>query len=294
MTFGPNDRGGGLDRALDWVLTRSRRLTLGASLVIGLLLLVFVAALDIAVGPEVEFSALYMLPVIAVAWAGVRSLGMLAAFIACTAWVAVQTLANPGAQPTWAVIVMLLTRFATLALVALFVTHVRHATESFAVLAELDPLTHLLNRRALFGRLGAEISRCERHPDPLTVVYFDVDDFKGVNDRSGHDSGDHLLLDLAEAMAKTLRTEDLGARVGGDEFVGVLPQTDCAGARDGAERLFRCLGAAAAPYGSSVSLGVVTFLTPPSSADAAIALADHAMYRAKSRDTGQIEFDVQQ
>ncbi len=100
-----------------------------------------------------------------------------------------------------------------------------------------DELTGLLNRRALVERLEEEISRARRHGAPLSLIYADVDEFKEVNDRFGHAVGDEFLILVAETLTLTLRPTDHVARMGGDEFVVVLPETDSAGAEALASRI---------------------------------------------------------
>ncbi|HZU36442.1 MAG TPA: GGDEF domain-containing protein, partial [Gemmataceae bacterium] len=88
-----------------------------------------------------------------------------------------------------------------------------------------DPLTLLLNRRAVMDLLNRELSRTARHVRPLSVGLFDVDDFKAINDRLGHAAGDLLLVQIAWRVQSAIRKEDVLARLGGDEFVILLPDT---------------------------------------------------------------------
>jgi len=283
-------QGSTIDRAIDWAFAHSVPLTRTRALVGGALAVSFITLLDILVGPQVEFTALYAVPVAVVSWSAGRRIGLAMCAITAAASGAAEVYVDPGASPLWVLALMAATRFGALALIALAFASIRVALHRLSDLAEHDPLTRLLNRRALFERLRAEIARGERHPEDLTVLYFDVDDFKAINDRDGHEAGDRLLRDLAAAMTGMLRPEDICARVGGDEFVGVLPQTGAEGAKAGATRLLERLNDTAAAYDSSVSLGVVTFHSPPASVDSAISYADREMYRAKHAGTGQVRF----
>ena len=91
--------------------------------------------------------------------------------------------------------------------------------------ARLDPLTHQLNRRGMEACLVSEAARAHRDGDPLTAVLIDIDDFKDVNDRLGHAVGDVVLREVARRLVAALRSEDHLARVGGDEFLALLPRT---------------------------------------------------------------------
>lgn len=109
--------------------------------------------------------------------------------------------------------------------------------EEIYQLTIVDGLTRCSNRRYLMDFVAREISRCRRHTRPLSVLLFDVDRFKAINDGFGHAAGDHVLRTLVEVARQGVRREECLARYGGDEFVVVMPETDLAGATIVAERL---------------------------------------------------------
>jgi diguanylate cyclase (GGDEF)-like protein len=117
--------------------------------------------------------------------------------------------------------------------------HLEHALElgRARASAETDALTALPNRRAFERAWRAEISRHERYAQPLSLVLLDIDHFKQINDRWGHDAGDDVLRRVAETLRDAVRDVDLAARLGGEEFVVLLPETSFAAASDAAERL---------------------------------------------------------
>ncbi|MGH3021306.1 MAG: diguanylate cyclase [Gaiellaceae bacterium] len=152
--------------------------------------------------------------------------------------------------------------------------------------ANTDGLTELPNRRHFEEALEAEISRAERFGGELALILADLDDFKQVNDRYGHQAGDDVLRTFAAILRETVREIDLPSRYGGEEFAVLLPQTDIEGAHNLAERLRRAL--ASRPMttqpGSLVavtaSFGVASF--PAAATPAALfAAADDALYQAK-------------
>jgi diguanylate cyclase (GGDEF)-like protein len=97
-------------------------------------------------------------------------------------------------------------------------------TEEVYKIAVLDPLTGLFNRRSGEQRLGVEIARCQRHGCPLTVLTLDLDGLKNVNDKFGHAAGDALIKYFSERLTKAIRGSDLAVRIGGDEFLLILPE----------------------------------------------------------------------
>jgi len=111
------------------------------------------------------------------------------------------------------------------------------AHERLKIAASRDPLTGLLNRRAMESVLKREFERAVRYETPLAVIFLDLDDFKSVNDTYGHDAGDDLLEHLAENLCRMSRSMDVVARYAGDEFVIVLPSTPAAAAGKFADRL---------------------------------------------------------
>jgi len=100
----------------------------------------------------------------------------------------------------------------------------RVRAEAFYELAILDPLTGLYNRRFSEEHLRKEIARAERRGDPLIVLLLDLDNFKGINDRFGHSAGDLVLKEFARRLNKAIRGSDIAVRLGGDEFLVILPE----------------------------------------------------------------------
>lgn len=163
-------------------------------------------------------------------------------------------------------------------------------------MAHYDALTGLPNRVLLADRLRQAMAQAQRRGQMLAVAYLDLDGFKAVNDRYGHEVGDQLLIALAHGMKQTLRDGDTLARLGGDEFVAVL--IDLASAGDGVPMLQRLLAAASQPimHGNQVlkvsaSLGVTYFPQGEAlDADHLLRQADQAMYQAKM--AGRNRFQV--
>lgn len=153
--------------------------------------------------------------------------------------------------------------------------------------ASTDGLTELSNRRQFEEVLDVEIQRAERFGGSLALIVADLDDFKQINDRYGHQAGDEVLRAFAAVLRDTAREVDLPARYGGEEFAILLPQTDATGARRLAERLRRNLSSK--PISTSTgelvavtaSFGVAAYPDAPTAA-ALFAAADDALYKAKA------------
>lgn len=148
-----------------------------------------------------------------------------------------------------------------------------------------DSLTGLANRRAMLNRLQAEVASSARHKTSFCVGVIDIDHFKKVNDSYGHDAGDHILVCVTRAISAALRTEDVCARWGGEEFLVMWPQTSIEEAMTSARRLCAAVCAVDAPAVSdtlqlSVSIGVAEHRAT-STLDETIKYADIALYDAK-------------
>jgi diguanylate cyclase (GGDEF)-like protein/PAS domain S-box-containing protein len=156
------------------------------------------------------------------------------------------------------------------------------ARDTLALLAATDELTGLANYRTFRAGLSTEGERAKRHGRPLSLTLLDVDRFKAINDLHGHGVGDDVLVELARRLTAQVRDSDLVARVGGEEFALLLPETDAAGAVTMAERMRHAVEQA--PFGVvgtvTVSVGVCS-LAESAGADSLVALADTAMYWAK-------------
>jgi diguanylate cyclase (GGDEF)-like protein len=150
--------------------------------------------------------------------------------------------------------------------------------------ARTDELTGLINRRGFLELAGYEIERHRRAVRPMSFVYIDCDDFKVVNDTRGHAAGDRLLRLIGVVMESGLRQTDTVARMGGDEFVALLPDTDGEAATVVVGKVLEQLAASARRHGfsNSFSAGVITFANAPPSLDYALSRADELMYRVKA------------
>jgi diguanylate cyclase (GGDEF)-like protein len=165
---------------------------------------------------------------------------------------------------------------------------VAQRTQALVWRAEHDALTGLLSRGAVNRRLGDLVALARRGGRPLSLVIADADRFKVCNDTAGHAYGDEVIRAIAGCLETTGRDTDLSGRLGGDEFLVILPDTSARGAVRYCRRLLRCIAEArrdwelAGPPLPTLSLGVAVFPEHGSSVDELIRAADRAMYEAKA------------
>ncbi|MGD8759999.1 MAG: GGDEF domain-containing protein [Anaerolineales bacterium] len=170
--------------------------------------------------------------------------------------------------------------------------------EELGSIALTDPLTGLSNRRHLIEQLERELSRARRYDRPFSLLYIDLDGFKAVNDGHGHRYGDIVLRGIAGAMRSVLRSSDMIARIGGDEFAVLLPETELNGADKVASRLRRAVTGYCRSLGPKVPpisfcAGVSLMHKDRDSVDEIIARADEAQYLAKAAGQGQTRTELE-
>ncbi len=183
--------------------------------------------------------------------------------------------------------------FATFSILGYFGERVRESYEErMAELSTKDSLTGLMNRRHMQDVARLEIQKSRRYGRPLSFLIFDIDHFKQVNDRLGHQAGDGVLRAVARTVARSLRDSDCFARWGGEEFLILAPETDRADLEKLADRLRRITAgncfAQDAPI--TISLGGTT-LSPGDTLTNALARADRALYRAKHAGRNAARFE---
>ena len=150
----------------------------------------------------------------------------------------------------------------------------------------VDALTGTHNKRYFIEFLDREMARCARYGRPLSLVMFDIDHFKKINDQHGHLTGDHVLKEIAKRLHARIRREELLARYGGEEFAAVLPETGKDGAMEFGEQIRQLVDREPFEFeGDSlpvtISVGVATLDGEPLDAPAFIRVADENLYKAK-------------
>jgi diguanylate cyclase (GGDEF)-like protein len=172
-------------------------------------------------------------------------------------------------------------------------------SEELKKLTITDTLTGLLNRRYLQERLKDELARSERHIHAMSLLMLDLDGFKFCNDSLGHIVGDKILQEVADTLLKTVRSMDIVARYGGDEFMVILPETSEPVAIEIADRLrnsvstgtawTRKAGAGPEPCSLTASIGIVCYPEHGETVELLLENVDKALYRAKNNGKNRIE-----
>jgi len=176
--------------------------------------------------------------------------------------------------------------------VGLDVSEQRDAERRIAWLADHDPLTNLYNRRRFQDELQRAIAEGKRYDHEGSLLYLDLDQFKVINDASGHQNGDLVLKAVARTLQSTVRSTDTVCRLGGDEFAVLLPGTDAGGAFDTAGKIQTALselriGDEQQSQGMSASIGIALYPTHGDDIHDLLVIADLAMYQAKDSGRGR-------
>lgn len=165
------------------------------------------------------------------------------------------------------------------------------ANQHLAELASIDPLTRASNRRHFMDEARIELGRARRQERPLSVIMLDIDYFKSINDRFGHETGDKALVALAATIHATLRGGDIFARMGGEEFIVMLPGQGLADAFQAAERLRLLIAQSVipdCPDRITVSAGVAELENALEEIGDLLRRADQALYRAKNQGRNKV------
>ena len=248
-----------------------------------------IGVVDYLSGPELSFSVFYTVPIMLAAWYGGKKEGLVVAMVSAGIWIIADlssgTKYTMMLAPVWNTLVRL--AFFLIILRLLLIVQEKLALEES--LADTDPLTSLANRRFFLEQLEREYARVRRYPEPFTIAYFDLDNFKYVNDTLGHDVGDELLKKVAQTLSTSVRASDFAARLGGDEFAVLFPVVK-ESAQQVLEKLQAELLAAMRErqWPVTFSIGAVTFSAVMDSSRDMIKKVDDLMYEVKKSGKNNI------
>jgi diguanylate cyclase (GGDEF)-like protein len=261
---------------------------------LGLVLFAAVVLVDRAIDWQIDTSIFYLLPISYFAWYFSSKIGIFAAFSSLLFGFAIDHMKGPHytkpSIPYWNSAISLVPYLVVIFIVADVKAIYRREHEN----SRLDFLTGMINQRGFYEALRRERERASRLNTPLTLAYVDLDNFKLVNDRFDHRTGDSVLAAVGQTLRRSIRNIDLAGRLGGDEFCLLLPNTDSEGARVLLEKVKEVLLGVmeASHWPVTFSIGAVTFPQPTRAAAEMINAADRAMYAAKTEGKNRIIYTV--
>lgn len=260
----------------------------------GYVLVGAIGLIDFASGYEISISVLYVLPVSLITWRVGWRHGIAASIGSAVVWfsadIAMREPYSHSMIPAWNAAI----RLTFFVIITVLLTALRRAMQRETELAQTDHLTGAVNRRFFSYLAHSEMDRCQRYRHPFTIVYFDIDNFKYINDNFGHLVGDQVLRSVVNVLRKHIRSTDQIARLGGDEFALLLPETDQSTARIVLQVIRSVLSEEmlSSNWPVTFSVGVLTCTDAPSSTDSLVAMADKLMYEVKNSGKNSILYDT--
>ena len=277
-----------------YLISRIEALPRIVSITIGAVLILAIGFLDYRTGYELSFTAFYFVPIFLLTWLA----GEWAGYCGAVASAAVRTLADLLGGKFFASALGLGwnvgMRVVVFVVIAILLAAVRRQVLRERALARVDHLTGALNKKAFFDSLKAEAARSRRYGRTFTLAYFDLDNFKSVNDTLGHVAGDTLLQEVISIIRANVRESDFVARLGGDEFALLLPETDDRGARAAIAKIQSqfALGMKQHGWPVTISIGAVTSGTDDGDVEQIVRRADALMYAAKVEGKNTARFSA--
>jgi len=246
--------------------------------------------IDYASGTELRIFPLYFFPLIAVAWYTEKSLAIIASLLATFLWVSAMYLGGRHYEHAYIWVVNTLTQGITFIFITILIIHLRQALSKERHFSRTDLLTGLVNKRGFIEQAGPMVTLLHRHRRPVTLAYFDLDNFKIANDTLGHAYGDDLLRTAAKIFLRSVRMSDICCRVGGDEFIVLMPETTVPSAYSVLERIRFDIAEHESfkRSGVTASIGAFNSNKAPAHIEKIISQADKVMYRVKGEGKNRV------
>ena len=261
-------------------------------ILVGIVFIGLLGTIDAVTGNEVTFSLFYLAPIVLVTWAVNQNAGLLMSLLSAFTLLAAEIAAGQTYSHPYIYVLNTLIRAVFYVIVVYLVAQLQKSRKEEQSAARTDYVTGAINRRYFDELLQMEIHRIRRYPHPITVVYIDIDNFKLVNDLFGHQIGDEVLRCIADNLKVHLRSTDYIARLGGDEFAILLPSAHQQQAEAVVTKIHAHLREEMQRRNLPVtfSMGSVTCLAPPYSAEQLIGMADQLMYEVKNSTKNNAQF----
>lgn len=232
---------------------------------------------------EIALSILFIVPIFLVAWYVGPFSAIIISLVSALSWDSNDIYSGKVFSHYVIPYFNTLIRFNIFTIISLFLLEIRRQLNQVLFLADTDGLTGLANNRSFNENINIEATRNKRYKHPFTIVYMDLDNFKQVNDTNGHDAGDRLLRDVANTLKANLRNSDIIARIGGDEFAILLPETDYNGAEVVLNKFHTnlLLTMKLNRWPVTFSIGAITFQDALNDSKDMVKAVDNVMYNVK-------------
>ena len=289
-----NKRHPATDLFLGLIMGYLSRLPQSLLISIASVMVLLVGILHHMAGSELSSTVFYLIPIALVTWFTKRSIGLFISMFSALTWLVADltsgaTYSSPDIS-YWNGVARLCSFF----ILTFILSALKSTLKQEKEYSRIDFLTGIRNRRDFIELVNIEINRARSYEHPFTIACIDLDNFKTVNDRFGHTTGDILLRLVAQTIQENIRTTDTVARLGGDEFAILMPETG----RNVAEVILQKVQKINLDivrkhrWPITLSIGVVTFTSPPSTVDETLRISDQLMYTAKNNGKNSIQYQV--
>jgi diguanylate cyclase (GGDEF)-like protein len=262
-------------------------------IILSFFLVLIIGYIDYLTGTELSLSFFYLLPVCLIAF--ISSFGLVVANGAFCAvvWLIALTLGGRHYSSIFSMIWNGMMRFSIYGVVGYVVIQLKYALKNQEIISNTDYLTGVANRRMFYDRFQVEMERSKRYNHPFSLIYLDIDNFKSINDKYGHAEGDDSLALIATSLKTVIRMSDIVGRIGGDEFIILLPECDKNGAKQTVNKIREIIKSESIKnlhQEITLSLGVLSLTAPKGTQDDLINKVDDLMYQVKNQGKNGVSF----
>jgi diguanylate cyclase (GGDEF)-like protein len=261
---------------------------------INLALVGLLGFIDFLTGNEFSISLFYLIPIFLSTWYMNRSMGMFISFLCVVTWGGADYFVGIDYSNPITYFWNMLIRLGFFIITTYLVSELHKTQKEVIKLARTDYVSGAINSRYFHELLKIELDRSRRYKRAFTLVYLDLDDFKQVNDRFGHDEGDKLIRFIADELKSQVRNIDIVARLGGDEFSILFPETGQTESITVMSKTHENLAKKLSqkfPF-VTFSAGAVTYALTPNSTEETIKIADELMYSVKNSTKNGILYSL--
>jgi len=254
--------------------------------------MVVILYLDTVTQPDITFVLLYLIPIFTITWVSNRFIGYIVSVVVTVMWSFVHIYDIIPSKYENVPFMNGPTRLIIFILFVYILDELHKALHEEWKMARIDNMTNIFNARAFEEILEYEVERSHRYHHPLTLAYIDLDNFKIVNDTMGHHEGNRVLKEIAATLKSHTRSVDIVARVGGDEFVVLIPEVPSKDVENAVIKLSHQLLTVMhkGDWPVTFSIGVAQCLIPPCDSEELMRYADHLMYEAKRKGKNTVEY----